>query len=347
MIFYFCCIISLHAAEYKTVYKNGVLQAPKHANGTQFDKENMWHLNDYLRTYPVYKPNDVVVRTVRDFKNDKDVEAVIGWSCTFENGLCDGWNTTGQILKRTCQNVNNMFYKSCRVDTKIVVFLIHNLSRRNITSLQNMFMTYPIYNNDFINKSKDCNLLTLLKHFGIIKTDITSMIDGATELRVRNLTNWYLGRGNNQMSVHTGPAIDHTRMATFGTFLQTQNSVTDSGKAYVLFTQSIDLLYYKNYCLSFWHHSMGDRRSKPASLRVLINKSELGSTKWQTLFLNHAVVSDSKIDWKYAQLNIRIRNLNMPAWKNTFFAFISTRGDSYASDIALDDIQLRPEICQG
>jgi len=93
---------------------------------------------------------------------------------------------------------------------------------------------------------------------------------------------------------------------------------------------------------------MADRENKqPASLKVLVNKKALGKWNWQLLFQTTAATSKTKTDWKYAQLNVRIRELNMPEWRDTFFAFISSRGESYDSDIALDDIQIRPDICQG
>ena len=84
----------------------------------------------------------------------------------------------------------------------------------------------------------------------IIKTDMSDLLLSAPELKVSNLTNWFIGSGKNQMGLKTGPAIDHSRMAVFGSFLQTSNSEKTLPKtAYVIYTESIDLLYYRNYCL--------------------------------------------------------------------------------------------------
>ena len=89
-----------------------------------------------------------------------------------------------------------------------------------------------------------------------------------------------------------------------------------------------------------------ERVKRPANLKVMINKGDIVSRRWQVLFWNNAADAEAKYEWKYVQLNIQIRNLFMPEWKDTFFAFVSTRGDSYASDIAIDDVQMRPVRCQ-
>ena len=46
--------------------------------GTQFDKENMWHLNAFLDNYPIFMPNKRVRKTVWDFENDRETEVGIG-----------------------------------------------------------------------------------------------------------------------------------------------------------------------------------------------------------------------------------------------------------------------------
>ena len=45
-------------------------KAPKVKNGTVFDKENMFHLTDFIG--PLYRPNQKVTRLVKDFENDRE-----------------------------------------------------------------------------------------------------------------------------------------------------------------------------------------------------------------------------------------------------------------------------------
>ena len=45
-------------------------KAPKVKNGTVFDRENMFHLTDFIG--PLYRPNQKVTRLVKDFENDRE-----------------------------------------------------------------------------------------------------------------------------------------------------------------------------------------------------------------------------------------------------------------------------------
>ena len=53
--------------------------------------------------------------------------------------------------------------------------------------------------------------------------------------------------GRTQMSVETGPAIDHTRLAVYGKFLQTLNYDADPKTSYVILTDTMDLFYYEEW----------------------------------------------------------------------------------------------------
>ena len=65
--YFFTLFLSVKSTSEKIVYKNGILQGPKHVEGTLFDKKNMWHLNNFLKTYPVPMPNQRVTSRVFRF----------------------------------------------------------------------------------------------------------------------------------------------------------------------------------------------------------------------------------------------------------------------------------------
>ena len=68
----------------------------------------------------------------------------------------------------------------------------------------------------------------------------------------------------------TGPAIDHSRLAVWGSFLQTMFYKHKSEEVFTIATEKMDLLWFKHYCLSFWYHQMGEENF--SSLSVLVNK---------------------------------------------------------------------------
>ena len=59
--------------------------------------KNMAHLNSVLRNHPMREPNKQVRRKMLDPVKKEEVEAVTGWSCNFEKGLCDGWSTISEM----------------------------------------------------------------------------------------------------------------------------------------------------------------------------------------------------------------------------------------------------------
>ena len=71
--------------------------------------------------------------------------------------------------------------------------------------------------------------------------------------------------------------------------------------------------YFLNSSILKYHNFQPDLSS---SLRVLVNKGTLSTPTWQTLFYSSATVSENKYDWKFAQMNIRVRELQMPEWKD-------------------------------
>ena len=61
----------------------------------------MAHLNSVLRNHPMREPNKQVRRKMLDPVKKEEVEAVTGWSCNFEKGLCDGWSTISEMNFKT------------------------------------------------------------------------------------------------------------------------------------------------------------------------------------------------------------------------------------------------------
>ena len=62
-------------------------------------------------------------------------------------------------------------------------------------------------------------------------------------------------------------------------------------------------------------------------------------------YFNQFTISD-RADWRYAQIKIKgpssaTSDEHLKRYKNATFSFIATRGISYLSDIAIDDIMLQ------
>ena len=67
-------------------------------------------------------------------------------------------------------------------------------------------------------------------------------------------------------------------------------------------------------------------------------------------FQLNSAKSQSKTDWKYEQVNVKVDRdykANMaPHYKQMYFILWSKRGSSYQSDVAIDDFMVREGECQ-
>merc|ERR1712227_701697 len=85
------------------------------------------------------------------------------------------------------------------------------------------------------------------------------------------------------------------------------------------------------------------------SLKIDMNVPRFRQSK-QQIFQKSNQQSTSKVDWRYAQIKLKIPPLTdstvVAKYQNVIFTFIATRGPSYLSDIAVDDVMLRPAECQ-
>ena len=80
--------------------KNGKLELETEfdfENDVFFDARNMAHLNVALSNHPLREANKQIRRKMLDRIKGEEVEAVTGWSCNFEKGLCDGWSTISEM----------------------------------------------------------------------------------------------------------------------------------------------------------------------------------------------------------------------------------------------------------
>lgn len=86
-----CYFLTVTVASRKPQFINGVLQSAD-TDGL-FDPDSMWDLGYYLANYPVRKPNNRVEKKVFVESEQGEREVVVGWSCTFDKGLCKSWMT--------------------------------------------------------------------------------------------------------------------------------------------------------------------------------------------------------------------------------------------------------------
>ena len=109
---------------------------------------------------------------------------------------------------------------------------------------------------------------------------------------------------------------------------------------------TVDMTYANDFCLSFWYLMFG---KDILSLKVDMNVPRFRQSK-QQIFQKSNQRSESKIDWRYAQVKLKVPELTdssvVAKYQNVVFTFIATRGPSYLSDIAVDDVMLRPVECQ-
>ena len=88
--------------------KNGKLELETEFdfdNDVYFNVRNMAHLNAALVNHPLREPNKQIRRKMLDRIKGEEVEAITGWSCNFEKGLCDGWSTLSEMDYYTLMDI--------------------------------------------------------------------------------------------------------------------------------------------------------------------------------------------------------------------------------------------------
>ena len=91
------------------------------------------------------------------------------------------------------------------------------------------------------------------------------------------------------------------------------------------------MTYANDFCLSFWYLMFG---KDILSLKVDMNVPRFRQSK-QQIFQKSNQRSESKIDWRYAQVKLKVPELIdssvVAKYQNVVFTFIATRGPSYLS----------------
>ena len=131
------------------------------------------------------------------------------------------------------------------------------------------------------------------------------------------------------ISLLTGPLFDHTRKDHLGRYLLAQGSGNTALTKFYFKTPAVDLTYGENFCLSFWYLMFG---SDILSLKIDMNVPRFRQSK-QQIFQKSNEQSTSKVDWRYAQIKLKIPPLTdstvVAKYQNVIFTFIATRGPSY------------------
>lgn len=130
-----------------------------------------------------------------------------------------------------------------------------------------------------------------------------------------------------------------------GMYLLAEGHGNEKLSTFRLMTPTVDLTTSSDFCLSFWYLMYG-RHTFSLSVELMVPRFRTTS---QRLFSVSGPLSKSRTDWLYAQVMIK------PNYSDDqmemFYAkakikFEAKRGWSYLSDIAIDDLMLRPTECQ-
>jgi len=143
---------------------------------------------------------------------------------------------------------------------------------------------------------------------------------------------WSIGQGPTP-SKETGPNSDHTYGQygdTTGHYMYLEATNLDKRDIASLKSPPVRLIYYPNYCFSFWYHMKGEGVGVLAAVIKQeihwVNKNETGE------------------DWHQAKVTLSSNVTKRPG--STVIQLIAIRGMNFKSDMAIDDIQLTRGKCE-
>ncbi|XP_013421067.1 deleted in malignant brain tumors 1 protein isoform X2 [Lingula anatina] len=134
---------------------------------------------------------------------------------------------------------------------------------------------------------------------------------------------WTLRQGRTP-SVATGPSTDHTLFNSLGHYIYIESSQTGAKQGHSAILKTARLRGGQSYAVSFWYHMFGQ---------------DIGSLAVYTEGLDQVVdwnASGNHGDiWQHGRMVVNASN-------DFQLVFKASRGESYKSDIALDDITIQP-----
>ncbi|XP_076816382.1 uncharacterized protein LOC143462201 [Clavelina lepadiformis] len=148
---------------------------------------------------------------------------------------------------------------------------------------------------------------------------------------------WTLKKGPTPSGLDgsTGPANDHTHKNSDGTYFYVEASGKITNKTATLISAPVRVAKSQQYCFQFWYHMKG---AKMGSLIVYQTKATTKvTTENATMVFS---VSGSQGDyWNVGQVEIEQND------QPQLFLFVGVVGPGFSSDIAIDDISMRPGAC--
>ncbi|GFN85250.1 MAM and LDL-receptor class a domain-containing protein 2-like [Plakobranchus ocellatus] len=142
---------------------------------------------------------------------------------------------------------------------------------------------------------------------------------------------WSVG-SNSTDSSGTGPGLDHTYGSSIGKYAFLEATLQNPGDTAVITSNTYKgFMYSRNGCLTFWYHMYG---SGIGTLNVY-RKDEGASAPVKIWTLS----GEQENAWKIANVPINAQA------KPFQIQFEGVRGNSYKSDIAIDDIAVNSGVC--
>ncbi|XP_076801649.1 uncharacterized protein LOC143446068 isoform X2 [Clavelina lepadiformis] len=138
---------------------------------------------------------------------------------------------------------------------------------------------------------------------------------------------WSFGRGSTP-STKTGPSFDHSTKSDIGKYAYIEASGIGKNYTALLVSPEINLNEYDEYCLQLWYHNNGTGKLNI----VLIFGEENGE-------LYTVSESNEGNEWRIYKQTIE------SATKPIRVGILAIRGETYRSDVAVDDINLMPGPC--
>ena len=165
------------------------------------------------------------------------------------------------------------------------------------------------------------------------------LCDGWTDSDEGQFT-WEVKSGTTA-SPYTGPEYDHTVKNETGKYLLLEAS--NQGFLYKAIIESpkFNVSVEQDYCLSFYYLMHGKH---VFSLTIYSTIPGFRNPSRSMVFKVTGPKSIDGTDWKYAQMPVKRPNLKVD--RLVQFYFDGVRGQSFYSDIAIDDVRFEPKKCE-
>lgn len=151
---------------------------------------------------------------------------------------------------------------------------------------------------------------------------------------------WEIHNGTT-ISPNTGPDYDHTQKDPSGNYLLLEASNRGFLYKAQINTPKFNVTAYENYCFSFYYLMHGKHIF---SLTIYSTIPGFRNPHKTMIFKVTGTKSVDGKDWKYAQMPIK-RPYRDPN-RLVHIIFDGVRGQSFYSDIAIDDVVLEPRECK-